>query len=82
MNANGRFLVENSGKRGICKVVVDVQKDLLLGIQMVGATCSEMIYGAAAMIEDEFRVQDIKDVVFPHPTVSEIFKDTLYYLPT
>ena len=82
MNANGRFLVENSGKRGICKVVVDVQKDLLLGVQMVGSTCSEMIYGAAAMIEDEFRVQDIKDVVFPHPTVSEIFKDTLYYLPT
>ena len=81
MNANGRFLVENSGKRGICKVVVDAQTDLLLGVQMVGATCSEIIYGAAAMIEDEFRVQDIKDVIFPHPTVSEILKDTLYYLP-
>jgi len=77
MSANGRFLAENMGKRGLCKVVIDSESNALLGVQMIGAACSEIIYGAAAMIEDEFRVQDIQEVIFPHPTVSEIFKDTL-----
>lgn len=77
MSANGRFLAENPRKRGLCKVVVDSKSHALLGVQMIGAACSEIIYGAAAMIEGEFRVQDIQEVVFPHPTVSEIFKDAL-----
>jgi len=77
MSANGRFLAENMGKRGLCKVVIDSESNALLGVQMIGAACSEIIYGAAAMIEDEVRVQDIQEVIFPHPTVSEIFKDTL-----
>ncbi len=77
MSANGRFLAENLGKRGLCKVVVDSKSNVLLGVQMIGSTCSEIIYGAAAMIEDEFRIQDIQEVIFPHPTVSEIFKDAL-----
>lgn len=77
MSANGRFLAENMGKRGLCKVVIDSDSNTLLGVQMIGAACSEIIYGAAAMIEDEFRVQDIQEVIFPHPTVSEIFKDAL-----
>ena len=81
LNANGRFLAENDRKRGLCKVVVNAQTDVLLGLHIIGSPGSEMIYGAAAMIEDEFRVQDIKEVVFPHPTVSEIFKDSLFELP-
>lgn len=82
MSVNGRFLAENEGKRGLCKVVVNAQTQALLGVHILGAAASEIIYGAAAMIEDEFRVQDIKEVVFPHPTVSEIFKDTLFEIPT
>ena len=78
MTANGRFLAENEGKRGLWKVVVDAQTQALLGVHIIGAAASELIYGAAAMIEDEFRVQDIEEVVFPHPTVSELFKDTLF----
>jgi dihydrolipoamide dehydrogenase len=82
MSVNGRFLAENEGKRGLCKVVVNAQTQALLGVHILGAAASEIIYGAAAMIEDEFRVQDIKEVIFPHPTVSEIFKDTLFEIPT
>jgi dihydrolipoamide dehydrogenase len=39
-----------------------------------------MIFGAAAMIENELRVDDVKEIVFPHPTVSEIIKDTLWHI--
>ncbi|MBN2187851.1 MAG: dihydrolipoyl dehydrogenase [Chitinispirillaceae bacterium] len=74
---SGRYLAENEGGRGVCMVVVDKEYKTLLGVHMVGGTCSEMIFGAAAMIENELRVDDIKKIVFPHPTVSEIIKETI-----
>lgn len=80
MTISGRFLAENQGKRGICKIVVDADSKLLLGAHMLGSTCSEMIYGACAMIENEMRVQDIQQIVFPHPTVGEVLKDVTHYL--
>jgi dihydrolipoamide dehydrogenase len=83
MRANGRFLAEH-GKRagGLCKVVVDAETQVLLGVHLLGAVSSEMIYGAAAMIEAELRVQDIKEIIFPHPSVSEIIRDTVWEINT
>ncbi len=79
MRANGRFLAEH-GKRaaGLCKVVVDAKTKALLGVHLLGPYSSEMIHGAAVMIESELRIQDVKEIVFPHPSVSEIIKDTLF----
>lgn len=79
MRANGRFLAEyGKNSPGLCKVVVDADTNIVKGIHLLGATCSEMIYGAAAMLETELRVHDIQDIIFPHPTVSEIIRDTLW----
>ena len=81
LRVNGRFLAEFGPKEpGFCKVVVDAETDVLLGVHMFGGNCSEHIFGAAAMIEAEFRAKDIKDIVFPHPTVSEILQDTIVEL--
>ena len=81
LTMSGRFLAEN-GKRGVgsVKVVKDADTDVLLGVHMVGAGCSEMIYGAAVMIEAELRVKDIREIVFPHPTVGEVIRDTMFQL--
>jgi dihydrolipoamide dehydrogenase len=78
LSYSGRYCAENEGGRGVCKVVVDKEHKTLLGVHMLGGTCSEMIFGAAAMIESGLRVDDVKKVVFPHPSVSEIIKDTLW----
>jgi dihydrolipoamide dehydrogenase len=78
MRANGRFLAENRNAPGLCKVIVDKDTDALIGVHLLGNATSEMIFGAATMIEAELRVKDIKEIVFPHPTVSEIIKDTLW----
>lgn len=78
MRANGRFLAEHGNEKGICKVIVDAESDVLLGVAMLGGVNSEIIYGAATMIESELRVKDIKEIIFPHPTVSEIIKDTIW----
>ena len=74
----GRFVVENEGKDGFCKVIVGKKYREILGIHMVGGVCSEMIWGACAIIEAQLRVQDVEEIVFPHPTVSEIIKETIF----
>lgn len=81
LTMSGRFLAEN-GKRGpgSVKVIKDADTDVLLGVHMVGAGVSEMIYGAAVMIEAELRVKDIREIVFPHPTVGEVMRDVMFNL--
>jgi dihydrolipoamide dehydrogenase len=79
--ANGRFLTEYEGRRGLCKVVADADSGLLLGVHLLAPNASELIWGAAAMLEDEFRVRDAREVVFPHPTMAESIRDVLFELP-
>ncbi|MGI5899276.1 MAG: dihydrolipoyl dehydrogenase [Christensenellales bacterium] len=77
MAYSGRFVAENTGE-GICKVIVDKKNSILIGVHMLGTYSSEIIYGAAAMIEMQLRVDDIKEIVFPHPTVAEIIRETIF----
>ena len=73
----GRFVAENEGGSGLCKVLTSEKHGEVIGVQMLGNPCSEMIYGACMAIEQEMTVKEMQEVVFPHPTVSEILKETL-----
>ena len=79
MRANGRFLAEH-GKRepGMCKVLVHAKKNTLLGVHIMGATASEIIPAAAAMIEAELRTDEIREIIFPHPAVAEVLRDAVW----
>ncbi|MCE1197478.1 MAG: dihydrolipoyl dehydrogenase [Marinilabiliales bacterium] len=74
----GRFVAENEGGSGLCKVVVGEKYGEVLGVHMLGNPSSEMIYGACMAIEMEMTLKEMEEVVFPHPTVSEIFKETVF----
>jgi len=79
LTMSGRFIAENGKKApGSVKVIKDADTDVLLGVHMVGAGVSEMIYGAAVMIEAELRIRDIREIVFPHPTVGEVMRDVMF----
>ncbi|MDP4183765.1 MAG: dihydrolipoyl dehydrogenase [Bacteroidota bacterium] len=78
MQYAGRFVAENEGKNGFCKVIAGAKYGEILGIHMIGGACSEMIYGACAMIETEMRLADVEEIIFPHPTVSEIIRETVF----
>ncbi|NLA83901.1 MAG: FAD-dependent oxidoreductase, partial [Clostridiales bacterium] len=78
MMYSGRYMAENEGGDGICKVLIDKKHKKLIGLHMIGNYASEIIYGAALMIEMEMRVDDVKELVFPHPTVSEIIRETIF----
>ena len=78
MSASGRYLAEHAEERGQVKVILHAETGVLLGVHMIGGACSEMIWGAAALIEAEFRAKEIEEIVFPHPTVSELIRDTIF----
>ncbi len=78
MRYSGRFIAENEGGDGICKILVNKEHRNIIGIHMIGNYSSEIIWGAAQMIELELRVKDAKEIIFPHPTVSEIIRETLW----
>ncbi len=74
----GRFVAENEGGVGLCKVLVGEKYGEVIGVHMIGNPSSEMIYGACMAIEQEMTLDEMKEIVFPHPTVSEIFKEVIF----
>jgi len=78
MMYSGRYAAENEGGDGVCKVLVEKNSRKLLGVHMIGNYSSEIIYGAGMMIQTGMKVEDIRNMVFPHPTVSEIIREVLY----
>lgn len=81
MKHNGRFLAEHGARAaGSCKVVVDSSTNVLLGVHLVGGISSELVAGAAALIESELRVNEIKQIIFPHPSLSEVIRDAVWAL--
>lgn len=75
---SGRYIAENEGGDGIVKLLVDKEHRKLIGVQMIGNYASEIIYGAAMMVAREMRVDDVRKIVFPHPTVGEVIREGLF----
>lgn len=76
MAYSGRFVAENERGEGLCKVLVGPEGKVL-GVHMLGNPCSEIILSAAMAISRGLSVKELLEVVYPHPTVSEILKETL-----
>ena len=74
MAYSGRFVAENEGVNGVCKVLVG-EDERLLGVHLLGNPASELIVIAGIMIEDGKKLSDLKHYIFPHPTVGEIFRE-------
>jgi dihydrolipoamide dehydrogenase len=80
MRTSGRFLAEHGFSSGTGKVIADNETDTIVGVHLIGGPVSEIIYGAAAMIEAELRVRDVRELIFPHPTVAEIIRNVVWEL--
>ena len=77
MTFSGRFMAENEGETGLCKMVVDAKTQMVLGVHMIGNPCSEFIAAASFAVRNGYTVPEFQQVVFPHPTVSEILHEIL-----
>lgn len=80
MNYSGRYMAENAAGDGICKVIVDPVRNRLIGCHIIGSYASEIIIAASMLIETEMKIEDIKEFIFPHPTVCEIIREAIFQL--
>ena len=73
---SGRFVAENEQGNGMCKILEGTD-GTLLGVHIVGNPASELIVIAGIALERGMKADELKAMIFPHPTVGEIIKETL-----
>jgi dihydrolipoamide dehydrogenase len=80
----GRFSFAANGKaialgedQGMIKTIFDAKTGKLLGAHMVGAEVTELIQGFVVAMNLETTEEDLMHVVFPHPTLSEMMKESV-----
>lgn len=79
MTYSGRFVAENEGQMGLCKILATPQGNII-GVHMVGNPSGEFICAACMAITHGLTIDSLRRTVFPHPTVSEILKEGLFEL--
>lgn len=79
MTYAGRFVAENEGQTGLCKILTDTE-NRVLGVHLLGNTSSEFICAACMAITNRLTIDDLRRTVFPHPTACEILKEGLFEL--
>ena len=77
MTYSGRFVAENEGGNGLCKLIFN-EKEQIIGAHLIGNPSSELIATTTLAIEQNLDIKQFKKIIFPHPSVGEIFKETLF----
>lgn len=77
MAYSGRFVAENETGSGLCKLILD-HEDRIIGCHLLGNPASEIIVVAGMAVQHRFTVEEFQKTVFPHPTVGEIYHETLF----
>ena len=78
MKYSGRYVAENEGGDGIMKLIVDADRERIVGCHVLSNYASEFIVAAVMMIEKKMQLEDVKKFVFPHPTVCEILREAIF----
>jgi dihydrolipoamide dehydrogenase len=68
--ALGRALTLNATD-GFVKVIADAEREVILGVRMVGPDVSDLISEAVLAIEMGAQLEDLAVSIHPHPTLSE-----------
>ena len=79
MSYAGRYLAETEGGKGFIKLVIDTDRNRLVGCHMVGSYASEIIMTATMMVDTQLTPERLKKLVFPHPTVAEIIREAIFH---
>ena len=80
MAYSGRYVAETDGGNGVVKLVVEAGTKRVVGVHMITPYASECIWGVAPLLEGEWRVADVRELVFPHPTICEIIREAALHM--
>ena len=75
-SANGKAIALGEDQ-GIVKTIFDKKTGQLLGAHMVGAEVTELIQGFVVAMNLETTEEELMHTVFPHPTLSEMMKESV-----
>lgn len=78
MRYSGRFMIENEKEQGICKLVWDKNSRQLKGGILIGNGAAEIILIIENIIRERKTIDDIKQMIFPHPTIGEVIRECAY----
>ncbi|MEM1587849.1 MAG: dihydrolipoyl dehydrogenase [Candidatus Bathyarchaeia archaeon] len=74
-SANGRAETLRE-TRGVVKIVFEKETEEILGAQIIGLNASELIHEIALAMKVEATIEDLADMIYAHPTLSEVIKET------
>jgi dihydrolipoamide dehydrogenase len=62
---------------GFLKIVVHKKTGLIEGVHIVGEHATDLIATAVIMVQKKMTISDMKEMIFPHPTFSELFVEAV-----
>ena len=74
--ANGRATAQNQTE-GYIEWLSDAQSGKLLGASLVGAQATELVHVAAVALAAGMTCEQVKEVIFAHPTFAESLREAL-----
>ena len=69
--ANGKALALGEPD-GLCKLIFRKEDGLLIGAHIMGAQAADLAHQCADMMNRDTKLPELKDIIFGHPTVSEV----------
>ncbi|QEK39191.1 dihydrolipoyl dehydrogenase [Candidatus Nesciobacter abundans] len=73
---NGKALTKNENE-GFIKTIFDKDNQEFLGAHMFGKNVTELVHGFSILQNMEGLLWDIKNTIFPHPTLAESIHDAV-----
>lgn len=74
--ANGKALTMGEGE-GFIKVLADKESHKIIGVHIMGPHASDIIHDGSMAIRNQLTIENIKESVFAHPTLSEVFYEAV-----
>lgn len=62
---------------GFIKVIADKDSDIIVGAHVVGADASELIHELAMAVKFKIKINDLKELIHSHPTLSECIGEAI-----
>lgn len=76
---SGRFLAENGqAAQGAVKLLAERGTGKLLGVGLVAPYAGEMVWGLQPLLARGATVAELREMIFPHPTVSELIREAAW----
>lgn len=76
--ASGRAATMLEGNSGVCELIAEEDTGVVLGVQIASPHASELIGQAVTAIEMGTTVEDLAEIIMPHPTISEQLHDAAH----